>query len=92
MSRPWNESIMRHAKALAKETNTTVEVVHSVTQHFAENIAKSAIRAEGRAPSGDWLEVAMACNAAPNKHARFLIEYKARQAFDRLRTPTPPVG
>ena len=72
------DTYRRHALTLAKDTGATLEGVEMVTDHMAKSIADAAIRAESRCPGeGDWLGTAMACNAAPNKHARAIIEHKA---------------
>lgn len=78
------EALAKHVNALAWETKTSAEVVETVTDHFANNIAARAWRSECRCPDGLWLETAMACNAAHNPHARAIIEHKARVAYDAL--------
>lgn len=75
------EQYQRHAATLAKDTNTNLEAVEAVTSHMAEKLAARAMESAIKAPEYDaanWLEVALACNAAKHKSARALIEHKAR--------------
>ena len=68
----------RHIKSLAKETKTTPEAVMLITTHKAELLVAAARRAETKCPGeGDWLGMALACNAAGNPHARKIIEHTA---------------
>lgn len=86
-------------KKLAKETKTTVEAVKLITEHKGNCIFEAAKRAHEKLPhEGNWLDMAMACNAAPNKHARRLIEDHARTLWNswiaslpaHLRSPPTP--
>lgn len=85
-----NETLYRHKRSLARATSTTIEAVEAVTDHMAQRLVEAAERATKRCPDEhDWLEVAMACNAASNKHARAIIEHKARALWAARQTCNP---
>lgn len=83
-------TVARLQKALAKETNTTVVAVEEVTHWHGKRIFEAAQRAHLKCHPGeeDWLGMALACNAAPNKTARRLIENHARHLWNDWITAT----
>jgi hypothetical protein len=84
--------ILNHLKKLAAETKTSVSACDALTSHLAERYALSAYSAEcrtkglrGDSGQEDWLGLVLALNAAPNNHARAIIENKALIRFDELK-------
>ena len=94
-----DETLNRHIALLAKETNTNKEAVNAVTDDIANRMAIKSVEVQRRVGSAggeNWLECYLACNAAPNKHARAIIEHKSRILYHRIlmgnMPTTPPVA
>lgn len=73
-------NIASHELWLAKEAGTTVDTVRTITAAFARRLVRRAQESDRRCPAqAPWLETVLACNAAENRHARAIIEHRARE-------------
>ena len=82
------DTLKRHLAALAKACNVSPEAADKFTTHLAETYVKSARGAESRCPGeADWLGMVLACNVAPNPHARKIIEHKAHTLWKESPCP-----